>query len=242
MNPRSRFPRTPVLSENEVHVVLVDLTDFELATFASILDADECRRAASFRSRDDRDRFIASHVAFREVVGAVLHKPPADVRWSIGGNNKPLVVGSTLGVNLSHSGERAAIALAWRRDVGVDIEQVRELDDLEPAAVAFSRAEHRELLSYQGDGRRDAFYRVWVGKEAFLKARGDGLGGPLTSFDVSAEQGCEEALVANRLDDGRIWSIHRVDAGRDYAAAIAASSPPWHSVVWTGIEHRNRTT
>jgi len=58
----------------------------------------------------------------------------------------------------------------------------------------------------------------------------------LTSFDVSAEPGAEEVLIASRLEDGRVWSIQRVDAGRDYAAAIAASSPPWHTVVWTGIE------
>ena len=217
MNPRSRFPRTPVLSEDEVHVILVDLADVELDRLASILDADEHRRAASFRRTDDRDRYIASHIAFREVVGAALQKPPADVRWSMGRNDKPLVAGATLGVNLSHSGERAAIALAWGRDVGVDIEQVCEVDELELAAVAFSPAEQRELLSHH-DGRREVFYRMWVSKEALVKARGDGLGGPLTSFD------------------GRIWSIERVDAGRDYAAAIAASSPPWRTVVWTGIE------
>jgi phosphopantetheinyl transferase len=77
---------------------------------------------------------------------------------------------------------------------------------------------------------------MWVSKEALVKARGDGLGGPVTSFDVSADPGGDEALLANRLDDGRVWSIQRVDAGRDYAAAIAASSPPWRTVVWTGIE------
>jgi 4'-phosphopantetheinyl transferase len=232
---RARFPRTPVLSANEVHVILVDLADVELATLAPILDADEHSRAATFRRTDDRDRYIASHVAFREVVGAVLHKLPADVRWSMGRNHKPQVAGSTLGVNLSHSGDRAAVALAWGREVGVDIEQVCAVDELELAAVALSPAEQRALLDYQ-DGRRDAFYRVWVGKEALVKARGDGLGGPLTSFDVSAEPGAEEVLIASRLEDGRVWSIQRVDAGRDYAAAIAASSPPWHTVVWTGIE------
>jgi 4'-phosphopantetheinyl transferase len=235
VKPRSPFPRTPTLSEDEVHVILVDLAEVQLAALASILDADEQRRAASFRRAEDRDRYIASHVAFREVVGAVLHKPPADVRWSTGRNDKPLVAGSTLGVNLSHSGQRAAVALAWGRDVGVDIEQVCEVDELELAASAFSPVEQRELLSYH-EGRREAFHRIWVGKEALVKARGDGLGGPLTSFDVSAEPGGEEALIANRLDDGRIWSIQRVDAGRDYAAAIAASSPPWRTVVWAGIE------
>ena len=158
VDPRSRFPRTPALSANEIHVVVVDLAEVELAT-ASILDADERRRAARFLRPDDRDRYIASHVAFREVVGAVLHEPPVDVRWSMGRNDKPSVAGSTLAVSLSHSGARAAVALAWGRDVGVDIEQVRELDELEPAAVAFSPAEQRELLSYH-DGRRVAFYRI----------------------------------------------------------------------------------
>ena len=127
---------------------MVNLAEVELAT-ASILDADERRRAARFLRPDDRDRYIASHVAFREVVGAVLHKPPVDVRWSTGRNGKPSVAGSTLAVSLSHKRcTRGGRARVGTRMWASSIEGVRELDELEPAAVAFSPAEQRELLSY----------------------------------------------------------------------------------------------
>jgi 4'-phosphopantetheinyl transferase len=129
--------------------------------------------------------------------------------------------------NLAHSGDRVLVAVAWRREVGVDVERLRA--DLRFDGVArrfFSCAEHAALAQWHGDERVTAFYRCWCRKEAYVKARGDGLMLPLDSFDVAVGRaGAETAslLLATRPHAGEAaaWDLRAVDVGDGYVAALA---------------------
>jgi 4'-phosphopantetheinyl transferase len=238
VSERSPYPRKPVLGDDEVHLIFFALDEraADCEHLLDVLDEDERRRAARFHFSRDRVRYVAAHVALRDVVARTLGLAPHAVRWKHGAYGKPAIAEHPeLGVNLAHSVDRAVIAVAWQREVGVDLEGVRELDELETAKVVFSSAEQAALRA-RADDRRDTFFRIWASKEALVKALGDGLGGPLTAFDVAAEPDVREVLIANRLEDPRAWSIRRIEAGPGYAAAVAASSPPWRTVIWDGIE------
>lgn len=86
--------------------------------------------------------------------------------------------------NLSHSGGGVALALSEEGEVGCDTERLRPV----PMCVerAFFPAEKRYLEG--AEDRALAFFRLWTGKESYLKMTGEGLKG-LRSVEVSPERG-----------------------------------------------------
>ena len=89
--------------------------------------------------------------------------------------SKPYVCGRELEIGVSHT-EGATLVAVSRRAVGVDIERMRPLPDLDAVAAATLNAgEARELQGLRDADRATRFYRCWVRKEALLKARGCGL-------------------------------------------------------------------
>src|SRR5262249_24217563 len=93
-----------------------------------------------------------------------------------------------------------------------------DLADPHVADQFFSRRESLELRTLPASLRVEAFFNCWTRKEAYLKARGEGLGVPLDRFDVSLTPG-QPAAVLNG-GDGR-WSLHALTPAPGYAAAVA---------------------
>ena len=86
--------------------------------------------------------------------------------------------------NIAHSGGDAIIALAEGVAIGVDIELLRPIADVESLArVVFSDAERRQL-ELAADPVL-AFLNGWTRKEAYVKALGVGLTAPLKEISVS---------------------------------------------------------
>jgi 4'-phosphopantetheinyl transferase len=93
---------------------------------------------------------------------------------------------SDLRFNVSHSEDVAVYAFSRGREIGVDVEAVRELRDADDIAVRFfSRRENEAYLALDPRDRLLGFFNCWTRKEAFIKALGDGLYYPLDCFDVS---------------------------------------------------------
>ena len=77
-------------------------------------------------------------------------------------------------------------AIARHCAIGVDIEMIRPDTDIEKIAERFfSFAETEQLRAVNGLGKRTAFFNGWTRKEAYLKARGEGIGEGLDQFAVS---------------------------------------------------------
>ncbi|MGV9884735.1 4'-phosphopantetheinyl transferase family protein [Streptomyces sp. NPDC003379] len=150
-----------------------------------LLDDDEKARARRGQRPGMRRRFVIAHAATRIIVGAQLGRAPDTVRFERGRWGKPAVAGvEQPHFNLSHSGDLALLALA-PRPVGVDVEEART--DLDGARLArrFFPEEERELVE---SGGRNAFTRLWVRKEACVKAAGgrltQGMGLPVAHTDA----------------------------------------------------------
>src|SRR5262249_60173266 len=85
---------------------------------------------------------------------------------------------------LAHSEGHAVIALASGAVIGVDIELVRPIADIESfAGLVFSDVERRELEL--APDPVSAFLNGWTRKEAYVKALGLGLTAPLREITVS---------------------------------------------------------
>jgi 4'-phosphopantetheinyl transferase len=127
--------------------------------------------------------------------------------------------------NLSHSREIALIAVALGREIGVDVEFIRmDFDWAEIAETFFSPRELNVLRSLPPRSQREAFFDCWARKEAYLKATGEGLSGPLNQTDVLLDAGESGALLP--------WTIERLETVAGYAAALAAEGSGWCVRCW----------
>ncbi len=93
---------------------------------------------------------------------------------------------SRLRFNASHSGNVGVYAFALGCDLGIDVEQVRALDDRQSIASRFfCRDEATQVTLLQGHDLRSAFFRCCTRKEAYIKAVGGGLSMALDSFQAT---------------------------------------------------------
>lgn len=149
----------------------------------AILSPDEQERACRFHFERDRTRFTVARGKMRTILGGCIGVPADQVRFRSGVNGKPELADPSSGLhfNLSHSGDWAILAVAGA-PVGVDLEQIDMRVKAADLARRFFSVEDRAWLDQmktQPEALQRAFFRLWVTREAWLKATGDGLSFPL---------------------------------------------------------------
>ena len=220
----------PPLDGAEIEVWSIDLDQPAglVAALRAALPPDEQARADRFHFARDRRRFCVAHAALRDILGRQLGQPPAEVTLRSGTYGKPALGPgrSSIEFNLSHAGEYALVALTLGAQVGVDIEQIRPIDNIRQlAAHTFSPAELARLERCPPDLYDQAFFNCWTRKEAVIKALGLGLHCPLDSFDVACLPG-EPARILRGPPGGEQWTLAELAAPAGYAAAVVVAGPP----------------
>ena len=237
-----RLPSSPpTLPDNEVHVwrAGLELEPADYNQLEKVLSSDEQARALRFRFVRDRHHFIAGRAILRQILATYLDRQPSQLQFCYGPYGKPsLVTGSEprgLSFNLSHSHGLALYAVTRQREIGIDLEQLRSDFPCEQVADRFfSSREISKLRSMADSMRHEAFFNCWTRKEAYIKARGDGLGFPLERFDVSLAPE-EPAALLNTEDDPQEalrWSLAQLAPVAGYAAALAVKGHGWQLETW----------
>ena len=230
---------TLALAELDLHVWAIELNadDRVVAACHSLLSDAEKTRAARFFQDRHRRLYTLSHGSLRTLLGSYLKVPPASIQFRSGPAGKPFLADSNaaLQFNVSDSGDLALIGLARGGEIGVDVEYVKRMADMESIARHFfSPEECSDLLSLKEDDRAEAFFRCWTRKEAYLKALGDGLAAPLDSFQVTLRANEEPRLLRTALAGGETahWHMHHLAPAPDYLGAIAYSGAPRRIREW----------
>ncbi len=212
----------------EIVMTPLDVAGAATREAATLLSADERLRASRFARARDRRRFTVARAELRRQLGARLAVPPATIEFAYGVHGKPRLAGgparADLRFSVSHSGGVAALAFATGREIGVDIEVVRPVPEAGTIAARMcSPAEWRAWDSLAERHKLRGFLDWWTRKEAFLKARGDGLCHPLDAFDVSLAPDASACLlrVADSAGDGARWALHAFAPGPRHVGAVA---------------------
>jgi 4'-phosphopantetheinyl transferase len=236
------------LGDNEIHVWLVTTTDpdVNLVSCAALLSVDEQARAEKFIFDKDRRLYTVAHAALRSILSIYLKTAPTSIEFTAGSNGKPGLAGDLSGdlrFNLSHSGDRAMIAAVFGREIGVDIESVKEGFAFDEVAEHFFTArEVAALRALPSRLQRRAFYRCWTSKEAFLKAKGTGLSGELDEVEI-LRAGDEDVRIDARVPG---WTLTELASAGEYEAALVVEGGPlpvscylWQPAIglWTKSSH-----
>ena len=222
----ARFRRREV----QVWRVWLSTTEPTLGYYRTVLCLDELNRAERFRFENLKRSYIVCRGGLRVLLGHYLGCNPREIEFVCGQKGKPALRGmSPVRFNISHSGDLALYAFTLDCELGVDVERLRELDDLESIASRFfCAAEASELLSLRPEDRRTAFFRCWTRKEAYVKAVGDGLSIPLDRFQVTLLPGDPSRFVhiANDTQAALQWTLHHLDLAPGYIGALAYHDSP----------------
>ncbi|MEA2827777.1 MAG: 4-phosphopantetheinyl transferase [Actinomycetota bacterium] len=219
----------------------LDVSDDELDVRRTTLSPEEFQRAGRYRFERDRRRFVARRGMVRAILARRLDCSPGALDLVVDEWGKPFVpgTGTHLSFNLSHSQSMAVVAVSDGRPVGVDLEVARpDPGDADVARHFFTAAEMSGLMKAPDAEFGMGFLRVWTRKEAWVKAKGQGLSIPLDSFDVSSGPGARLLDVRSEPGERARWLLADVSGryhGVEVVACVAATGADWNvgSVEWS---------
>ncbi|NNC54456.1 MAG: 4'-phosphopantetheinyl transferase superfamily protein [Pseudomonadales bacterium] len=157
----------------------------------AMLDESEKVRNRRFRFQADQDRHMLGRALLRSAIAEQLAVEPQSLTLLLDAHGKPYLekptgTGSSavneVSFNLSHSGDWVVVALA-EAPVGIDVEHTaRNNDVLALADRYFFGRELAELQSFPEAEQPERFFDYWTLKEAYMKARGEGIALGLENF------------------------------------------------------------
>lgn len=233
-------PADLALSKDDVHVwrASLDLPASGVQSLQHTLAADELSRAERFHFQKDCKRFIVARGLLRAILSRYLDMEPGQLRFCYSPYGKPALAttpGQDISFNVSHSHGLAFYAVTRGREIGVDLERIREdLDCEQIAARFFSPHENAVLRALPAKLKPEAFFNCWTRKEAYIKAKGGGLSSSLDQFDVSLAPGEPATLLKTRGDpeEATHWSLRALRPGPGYVAALAVEGHGWRLACW----------
>lgn len=191
------------------------------------VSAEDLARIGRLRRLEDRQRGLVGWALVRLLLAEHLDSNPASIAVSRTCRScgctlgKPFVVGEPdLDFSISHAGDHVVVGIAVGAAIGVDVEAVSPvIDGLE--TMILSADDAAESI--------DELTRIWVRKEAVVKAIGTGLRTPMSSFGVSRPD-AHPALLTWPNDPQLVGGSSLVDlserAGYRAAAAILRPGAP----------------
>jgi len=210
-------PGVDSLGPKDVHLWRAHL--HELAPLAgqlrSTLSPDERDRAERYRLSKDGEAFTIRRGLLRAILSRYLHSDAGEIRFKYGPFGKPSLDPDkdALSFNLAHSQDLILCAVS-RRALGVDIEFLRPLPDLDGlAARFFVRPDADRVRALPMPRRLAAFYTCWTRQEAYLKATGDGLSAAPATIDAGLHAAG--------------WKLETLLTVPDYVGALAAEGVDW---------------
>lgn len=242
---RSALLSQPLIG-SDIHVWCASLSASpeELSGYLSLLSQDEVLRADRFYFEKDHDHFIVGRGLLRTILGSYLNQEPAQIEFVYGQFGKPAIRSGrgdkVLEFNLSHSKDLVLYILTWQRRIGVDLEYMAPMADMDNFAEQFFTPRETALINLlSGDQKADAFFKTWTCKEAFLKANGSGLTMPINQVEISLET--NEVVKLNSIGSDKEhtthWRLEILNHFPGYRAALAVEGLDGQVLVWqlTGL-------
>ncbi|MDM9383163.1 4'-phosphopantetheinyl transferase superfamily protein [Chlorogloeopsis sp. ULAP01] len=226
-------PTDLTLLPDDVHLWRIELerSQLELESLLTTLCGDEVARANRFYFQQHQERFIAGRGILRAILGRYLQIEPQAVQFDYQAQGKPLLAGkfacSGLSFNLSHSQDLALCAVTTHRPIGVDLEYIRSVSDVESLAQRFfAPREYAVVRSLPPDQKQQIFFRYWTCKEAYLKATGVGIA-HLEEVEIFLTP--ESPAKLNTDEE---WSLVELIPAPNYVAATAVAGSRFNLKCW----------
>ncbi|NEQ40924.1 MAG: 4'-phosphopantetheinyl transferase superfamily protein [Okeania sp. SIO3I5] len=216
------------LSENNVHIwsTNLKLSSGQIEKLSTILSSDEIERAKRFYFEKDKNRFIIARGTLRKILSRYLNIEAQKLQFAYSDRGKPYLTNTSILFNLSHSQDLALYAITQVNLIGIDLEYIRPMNDVENLAKRFFSPQEYNLISQlPPQKQQETFFKLWTCKEAYLKATGDGLAGGLEKVEIclTPEKPVEFFSINGDIEEASHWYLHQFIPQANYIAAVAVA-------------------
>jgi 4'-phosphopantetheinyl transferase len=204
-----------------------------------ILSKEEAARARRFRVAKDRRRFALTRALVRRELSRYVDIPPADWRIENEAHGRPFVAspaeGTKLRFSAAHTEGLVLCAVAAGREIGADVERLRDDASLEIARHFFAPSEVEALRATPLERRAEGFFTCWTLKEAYIKARGLGLSLPLDkfAFDLAGDPCTRVEFDPALGDHPAAWRFFSLCPTPQHRAAVCVGRPDGAEILLT---------
>ncbi len=200
----------------------------------ALLDQAERERCTRYLFMRNRIECTAARALARAALSRYADVDPRAWTFTKGEHGKPQLIvppgAPPLHFNVAHTPGLVVCVIARGREVGVDAESLGRSNDIALLARrVLSAAEQQALWALPETAQARRFLIHWTLKEAYLKARGIGIGLPLAEITLLADDDPDSlagppthfALGTGVGDTPARWQIERCHLTPGHVAAVA---------------------
>jgi 4'-phosphopantetheinyl transferase len=173
------------------------------------------------------------------VLAKYLLEDPRALSIRAGTSGKPRLDGAdpSIQFNISHTGDLALIAVTRGLRVGIDVERIRDVPDIEAIIDGFfSEQETAWLRSRENEELTWAFFLLWTRREAAAKALGIGLFDCFARFTLPPSDPCGSGFRVEMADTtagpSRAWWMRDLFPDPEYAGAVCVEKDNATPSLW----------
>lgn len=214
------FPSLP-LGELHVWQISTDISEVKLAKYKSVLSENELEKASFFEFEKVKSSYIISQGALRLLLSKYINIPTSLVKLGRKEKGKPFSINdSGLYFNMSNSGELVVIAFSRGSEVGIDIEKIRPLPDLEKMIASNFTANEIKFINGKPAEKSNRFFRFWTIKESYLKAIGEGMRLPPSNIEFTIEKDKVKQLSVKGVFEQEDWNFEEFIIAPNYVGTL----------------------
>ncbi len=220
-------PQIQPISKGIIHLWHTPLNPWlkEIEELRAILSAEETSRMEQLVFQNRAEDYIVSRGVLRNILARYLGLAPESVPLKTYSNGKPYLPGSEIHFNLSHSEGLFLYGLASGSPLGVDLQRVYPIANINTIIKNYFSPEEQNILNSVNENLlQDLFFTIWTAKEAYLKGTGEGFQRPPNNFTICHKS---NGLLKFELSDNlnstlnNLWSIREIQLAPNYKAALA---------------------
>lgn len=213
----------PILSFGELHIWQVSCYDEPefLAQCRNVLTKDELLKVSFFEFEQVKDSYVISQGTLRILLAGYLDIPPTAIKIDRRRKGKPYSMDDAgLYFNMSNSGRLAVFAFSRDSEVGIDIEQIRHLPDLDDMIIKNFTSKEGRYINAKPNERTNRFFRFWTVKESYLKAIGEGMRLPPDNLEFAIENDNIKHLSVKGIFEQEDWNFKEFSPATEYVGTI----------------------
>ncbi len=172
-----------------IYYVYLD-SNSSLVQYLSFLDDKEFETYYKYKVDFKKQEFLAGRFLAKTILSKYLETKPENISFIKNGYGKLYLkeqfipkTRESLQFNISHSNNMIVLAVALDNEIGIDVEKVNR-PILDIAERFFTFREREYISKCEPAKRNNTAYQIWTLKEAYIKAKGQGLSIPLESIDI----------------------------------------------------------
>lgn len=222
----------PILEPKEVHLWWQDLSSprLDFDALYSFLTPLEKQRVEKLKIPLHKRRYVMARGLSKWLLSRYLDCEISELQFGFGPYGKPYLRNPSemgqLYFNYSDSAGWALYAIAWNRELGVDLEsRSRRVNYRRIVQRLFTPTESKVLLGLPETQQKEAFLTCWTRKEAYGKALGVGIRYPF--HIISLCDSCQDSVLKleDHIDD-QSWNLYQLQISKEFIGCLVCQEDP----------------